>query len=408
MVALIDTQKLANNAALIRFAGGILRWLAPVLTLGRTVIVTRHADAVDVLERDQDFTIAEVNGATMTRLNGPFILGMDRSEAYLRERAILGRCVHQDDADRIRQLVRANAAELLVAARPSGSLDVVQGFARPAATRLVADYIGVPGPDEATMMRWMRILFWEAFLNSAADPEVRRRADGASGEFQAYANALIAERRVEVDAGKDVPDDMLTRLLLVDRDEATRLGDDGIRRNLGGVVVGAVDTTSKAIANLVDELLRRPKELAAAQAAARAGDVELVGRYAFEALRFNPVAPVMVRHVRRATVVGTGRRRKKKLRGGGSILIGALPAMFDSAVFENPRSFRVDRPVVGDLIFGHGMHACYGMHVNRIQIPELTAALLRCDLRRAPGGKGKVLYEGQFPDRLLVDLGGRS
>ena len=408
MVTATTTQKWANNAALIRFVGGILRRLVPVLTLGRTVIVTRHADAVDVLERDQDFTIAEVNDAKMTRLNGPFILGMDRSETYIRERAILGQCVHREDLRRILDLVQANAEELLAAARPSGSLDVVQGFARPAATRLVADYIGVPGPDEATMMRWMRILFWEAFLNTAADPEVSRRADQAGGEFRAYANALIAERRVEVEAGKDVPDDMLTRLLLGDQDEVTRLGDDGIRRNVGGVLVGAVDTTSKAIANLVDELLRRPKELAAAQAAAREGDVELVGRYAFEALRFNPVAPVMVRHVGRATLVGAGVRRKKKIRGGGSILIGALPAMFDPEVFENPRSFRVDRPVVGDLIFGHGLHACYGMHVNRIQIPELTTALLRCKIRRAVGSRGKVLYEGPFPDRLLVDLGGRG
>lgn len=49
----------------------------------------------------------------MDRVNGPFILGMDRGAQYERENAILHRCVHPGDLDRIRQLVRDAATELI-------------------------------------------------------------------------------------------------------------------------------------------------------------------------------------------------------------------------------------------------------------------------------------------------------
>jgi len=44
-------------------------------------------------------------------------------------------------------------------------------------------------------------------------------------------------------------------------------------------------------------------------------------------------------------------------------------------------------------------------------IRELMAALLRLpNLRRASGGDGRILYEGQFPDRLILkfDSGGAT
>ncbi|SNS21098.1 hypothetical protein SAMN06893096_102521 [Geodermatophilus pulveris] len=92
--------RLANNAALLRLAGRLLSSFLPVLAVGRVVLVSRHADVVDVLERDGESTIAEVNAVTMDRVNGPFVLGMDRSERYARERSILEHCVHPGDPAR--------------------------------------------------------------------------------------------------------------------------------------------------------------------------------------------------------------------------------------------------------------------------------------------------------------------
>lgn len=398
-------MQLATNGRLLRAAFWPLRRFKPILFLGRRVIITRHSDVSEVLARDEDFTVAEVNGAAMARMNGPFILGMDRSAQYYRERAIIERCAPPGDAERIRAFVRSSAAGLVDAATPPGQIDVVGGLARLVAVRLVAEYFGTPGPHEATMLRWMRTIFHETFLNVGADQDVRRAGEASADEFHAYADDLISRRRTEVEAGQDTPDDFVTRLVRLQNDPETRLSDEGIRRNLGGVVVGAVETTSKATAQAVDELLRRPAALASAQAAARTGDVETVGRHVFEALRFNPINPVLARHCARPAVVAAGTRRQRCIPAGRSIYAAILPAMFDPAVFDQAGRFRTDRPASAYLHFGAGLHTCFGRHVNVIQLPEVAAVLLRLEnLRRAPGGDGKIVYDGPFPDRFLLQF----
>ncbi len=399
------TVKLANNGPLIRKLTWPLLRFKPILSVGKLVFVTRHEDVCEVLARDEDFTVAEGNAATMDRVNGPFILGMDRSPQYLRERSILQRCIHEGDADRIRAFVAATAAQLLERRQGSGRLDVVQDLARPAAVRLLASYFGVPGPDEPTMMRWMRTIFHETFLNVGGDPEVRRAGEASAAEFHAYADHLIGSRRSQIELGEPTPDDFLTRLVRLQRDPESRLSDEGVRRNVAGVVVGAVETTSKATAHAIDELLRRGDALRRAQRAASADDVDEVGRYAFESLRFNPINPVLSRHVARATVLAAGTRREHCVPPGRTVYAGVLPAMFDPSVFDRPGEFRVDRPATAYLHFGHGLHTCFGRYVNLIQVPELAAAVLRLkNLRRAPAPEGRIVYDGPFPDRLLVDF----
>ncbi|MGH9164177.1 MAG: cytochrome P450 [Acidimicrobiales bacterium] len=398
--------KLANNPRLLlRLARPVRRFL-PILVVGRRVIVTRHADVCEILERDDVFTVADANGPTMDRVNGPFILGMDRSEQYLRERAILQRCVHPDDPARIRAFVRAAATDAVAAMGPSGRLDVVADLARVVAVRLVAHYFGVSGPDEDTMKRWMRTIFHETFLNVGADPAVRRRGEASAAELHVFVDDLVAARRGEVSRGAAVPDDFVTRLVKLQAEPGTQLSDEGIRRNLGGVIVGAVDTTSKAVTHAVDELLRRPEALAGAAAAAQAGDIDAVGRHAFEALRFNPLNPVLARDVARTALVAAGTKRQRCLPAGRHVYAAVLPAMFDPAVFDQPNRFRTDRPPGAYLHFGGGLHDCFGRQVNLIQIPEVVAALVALPgLRRHPGAEGAMVYDGPFPDHLVVEFG---
>lgn len=397
-------NRVANRPELILGLTRPLQRLGPVIATGRSAFVLGHAAAHDVLTRDTDFTVAEVNGAAMARYNGPFVLGMDRSEIHDRERAILQRSVQPDDASVIRATTRANADALIEAARSTGTIDVVNGVARPAATRLVASYMGIPGPDEATMMRWLRAIFYGCFLNVGDDPGVRRAAQQAGDEMHVHMDALVRSCVERVASGGDVPDTLLSRLVRLQSDPATRLGNEAIRRNLGGVIVGAVDTTSKAVAHIVDQLLRRPDVLASARQAAEDGDIDALTQYALEALRFNPINPVLARVAAHDTEVQAG-RRTVRIRGGARVLVAILPAMFDPAVVDQPTTFRIDRPDDTYLHFGAGMHTCFGRYVNLVQIPELLGALLRLDgLRRADGPAGQISYDGPFPDRLVLEF----
>ena len=389
--------RLLTGPRILRPAFAVLRRVAPVVQIGGRTVVTRHADVVEVLRRDEIFTIAEINAARMERWSGRFFLGMDRGPDYEREQGALRRVVRQEDLPRIRRLVAGTAAGLVEQARPAGEIDVVSDLARVVPTRLVAEYFGVPGPDAATTMRWMRAIFDAVFLDDGA--RARSAAAAAAVEQRPYLRGLIAERRSALARGNQVPDDVLTRLVALG-DTEPWLDDEAVARNINGLIVGAVDTTSKAITHAIDELLRRPSALAEARAAALAGDVDAVLRHAYEALRFLPHGPALARHCRADARLATSGRRV----GAGRVVVAAtLSAMFDPAAFPEPRRFRTDRPLDGYLHFGHGLHTCFGTRINAVQIPEVVAALLRLPgLRRERGRAGRVTYDGPFPDHLVL------
>lgn len=380
-----------------------LRKMFPILVLGKKAIVTRHPDVIEVLNRDTDFTIAEINEARINQSDGPFILGMDRSPQYDRESATLREAVRRDDLERIRSMVRQNAGELVAAARPDGKIDVVNGFARVVATRTVGSYFGFPAPDDATMMRWMRDVFHDIFANPTSDANVHIVAQRSAAELRQYMDQVIATRKSHLNEPNQ-PDDVLGRLLLLQNAEHAWLDDNSVRRNLAGLIVGAVDTTSKFVTLAIDELLRRPTALAGAREAAMAGDMQLMRNYVYEAVRFNPHHPLQVRFCKHETELATGTPRARKIAAGSSVFVVTLSAMFDPEVFIDPRMFRADREVEY-LHFGYGMHRCFGVAINGVQIPELVASLVQLpNLRRAHGRAGRIAYDGPFPDRLILEF----
>jgi cytochrome P450 len=384
--------ELAANPRLLRAAFALLRRLRPVWKFGATAIVTRYADVVEILNRDLDFTIAEINAANMDRISGPFILGMDRSAEYDREAAAIRAVVKPGDLDRIRQIVRTTARALIDAARPNGRIDVCGNYCRIVAAQVVSEYLGVPGPTGHILMQWMRSLFWDVFENRGNDALVNRAGANSAAELRAYLIALIAQRKRDPSG-----DDLLTRLI-----RAQTLDDDGVRRNITGIVVGAIDTTVTAAAQAFDELLRNPAALHRASSAAKAGDAVLLESCCYEALRFNPQTPALLRRSHSETVLSSGARIPANV----DVLPLTLSAMFDAQAFPDPGRFLPGRAIDRYLHFGHGMHICYGRLINGVQIPELIGALLlEPNLRRASGRFRHVMYEGPFPDRLVVEFG---
>ncbi len=252
-----------TGADMQRAVFGFLRRHHPNLVLGKRVLVTRAEDVNEVLKTDAVFGVTEIYAEKMERTTGPFFLGMENTPQYQRESSLSRQAVRREDLERIRTMVREHAGQLIARAQPGGRLDVVNGLARPVAVGMVDRFFGVPGPDPETMKRWMRIIFWDIFLNLGNDADVTARALAASAELKTYMEGLIAQRKAGL--ATEGRDDFLTRLLRMQEDEATRLDDEAVRRNVGGIIVGAVDTSSKALAQVVNELLERPEALGGAQ-----------------------------------------------------------------------------------------------------------------------------------------------
>ena len=220
-----------------------------------------------------------------------------------------------------------------------------------------------------------------------------------------HLDRLIAARRALIDSDEEVPDDVLTRLLR-HRPADGGLHDIAIRHNLIGLISGWIPTVSKAFACAIDELLRRPAELAGAQQAARAGAHDEVAAYLFEALRFNPQTWALLRTCAADCTVAAGTRRATRFRAGAKVLVATQSAMFDPLVVQEPERFRTDRPWSDYLHFGHGLHTCFGLDINRVHIPAMATALLEGPpIARAPGDAGKLTVQGAYPTSLTVALG---
>ncbi|HTM19778.1 MAG TPA: cytochrome P450, partial [Kofleriaceae bacterium] len=247
-----------------------------------------------------------------------------------------------------------------------------------------------------TMAGWMRTLFDVLFFDVAGDHAAAGVA--AAGELNRWVEQVIAERRREVAAGTCTRDDLVTRLVRMQGDPDTRLDDVGIRRNINGLIIGSVDSTSKAAANALGQLLERPVALAGARRAALAGDHDAVRGWIYDALRFDPLGLAVPRHAAAATTIGTG-RAQRSVAAGAPVWAFIFSAMFDGEVIDEPGEVRPDRPGDAYLHFGWGLHTCFGRHMNEVTLPALLAPLLA-----EPGiyAEEPLRTDGPFPDRLVV------
>lgn len=370
----------------------IARNIAPVVNYKSIALVFRYEDVVEVIARDEDFTIGPINGKNIERHLGPFMLGMDAGPQLDREHALMKSIVLREDAERIRVQTRKVANEILDQAVEKGSLDLVAEFTRIVPLRVLGDYFGVPGNNEEEMLRWNRLVFWDIFLNLKDEPELRKKAMKASDELNAYLLNLISERSAVVNAGGRLPNDLVSRLVTKKGPEKPWLDDDTIRRNIAGSLFGGEEPISRVCAQSLGVLLKRRKAMAAIRAAAEKDDVVAVRGLAFDALRYNPSNPLLMRFSEKEQTVGP---KKRRIKAGSKVYAMTQAAMFDPSVFPKPKAILADRPLKNYLHFGYGLHVCYGNYINWVIIPEMLNALLQhTSLQPA----GEMVKEGPFPD----------
>lgn len=390
-------QSWLGSAPVLRTLFADARAVSPILVVGGRALVTSFAEVTEVLTHPS-FGVREVYAARMERTTGAFFLGMDPGPQYDREAGLARRAVRPGDLEIVRAIARETAATLIDEARSGGTIDAVAGFSRVIPLRIVQRFFGVPGPNDADLMRWMRTLFWEIFLNWSNDATVAAAADASSSELGPYLRDLIELRKQER-ATRSPGDDFLRRLVDQQSQPEGGFDDDGIRRNIGGIIVGAVDTQSKAIAQAIEELLKRPSALEVVRAAVRAGNDALLAAAVFEALRFNPLNPVLPRVCQKAVVLGGNTPHAKTIPPGTFMFAATLGAMFDATAVEAPDEFRTDRPPAAYLHFGLGLHRCFGERFNDVVLPEAIKAIVSLPGLRLDGA---IEYDGPFPEHLKL------
>ncbi len=356
-------------------------WGGPI-RIGTKVIVARHGDVREVLARDLDFRIAPINDARIEAVNGPFVLGMDRGATLVRERGALYQALAKVDLAPLRATVAREAKARIAAA--GDAIDVVNGYARPIAAHTARALFGITGGDEPTFMDVARAIFAHIFLNISGDKEVESRALRAAALMHHWIAEEISRRRADGELGTDMMGALLAGGIL---------DDDGVRRTLGGMLVGSIDTTASSVAKIIT-MIARDKKLAARVGADVDDEARLAG-WCWEALRRWPHNPILLRQATAPTQLGD-----VPVQAGDQVIVWTQAAMLDPSVFPDPQELRPDRPTAAYLHFGGGLHPCAGRVVNAFQIPLLVQALVRRGIKSA----GTIQWAGPFPDHVPLSF----
>ena len=353
--------------------------------LGKRVIAARHADVDETLRRDLDFGIEAVNGGPIGEVNhGRFILGMDRSAPLELERRALYAALAAVDLERLREETRADAASVLAAVPAGGTIDAVGGYARPVAARTAMRLFGLAAVDERMVMEVARTVFGHCFMGLGKDPAAHARAMRAGDYMAGWFRDEIDRRTAAGDPGDDLMGQLLRQGLL---------DKEGVRRTLGGMFVGSVDTTASCVAKVIAVAA---SDRGLADALRRdADDLPRLYGWCNEALRRWPHNPFVLRKALTDTAIAGCPVTK-----GDTVIAWTQAAMLDATVFESPERLRPDRDSAAYLHLGGGLHPCSGRPVNRFQIPLLVGGLAA----RGLGRVGRIGWAAGFPHRLDVQL----
>lgn len=422
----------------LRIGMGFFRRVWPIFRspfasfAGATYLVTRADDTQEVLRRARDFLLGPVNERKI--LTGDFIIALDPERRYVTERANASRAL---PANRIRDLedIVDRAAQQWLPARIDGAYNVTLYVER-ITVAIVRDFWGL-NPDGAqsrvvdaqqgfeTMRLWLRKL---AIVLASMEPAplgIREVGLQCSEEFLSFVRAECAVHPQN-------NQDMIAHILRESRGNM-----DETVRSIAGLTMTGAAVVTKAFSHAFDQLLNFPEALDAAidasaeeaqlRAAGRIDEARrrrmYVGRILVEALRFNPVFPVIPRYCVRSTTLARGTEREAEIPAGANVIVSPLGAMFDPEAVTDPERFGFTRNIQlnprtatapdweygsrsdatpGDyVLFGGGEHWCMGEQMAICEMASMAVPLLNrlCE-PAVPGGPPRRPYRA---DQLRYD-----
>jgi cytochrome P450 len=259
--------------------------------------------------------------------------------------------------------------------------DLLEWLARPLPVAVIAELLGVPGPDRPRLVPWSNAIV--KMYEYGLPDDGRDAAERAAGEFAGYLRRLADDRRRR--PGEDLLSDLVATV-------GDRLTADEVVATAALLLMAGHEATVNVIGNGVWALLRQP-----AQWRRLLDDPGLVETAVEELIRYDSPLQLFERTATEDVEIAGFRVTK-----GGKIaaLLGA--AARDPAVFDAPDALDVGRSPNPHLGFGGGIHYCVGAPLARIEI----AAALRALLVRLPGLRlaGEPRRRPEFVIRGLREL----
>ncbi len=374
----------------------LFRRIWPIGKLGKSHFALLHDDVREVLLTDTAFEVPYGEKLKVLMQGQTVFIGMQDGPAYRSQLDRLESLAHKSDLAELAAKAERRAEEIVASA--DGELEVVDQLFRTVTFEVLQDYFGVTDPPDGDLRVWSTRMFEYQFL--ASDAPLVAQIDRMAPALFRHIGNILETRRAQ---GDERETDLLGRALARQRQGEEGWDDLFICTMLSALIIGGPPQPPMVLPQAIEQLLRRENAVASAHQAAVAGDDVLTFGHIFEALRFDPIAPLLPRIATRDYVIAQGTKRAHKVAKGDKVLAVIQSAMADPRRIPSPKCFIPTRQPYEYLHFGLGLHECFGRHINRAIFPAMCMPLLRRrNLRRAEGAAGRLSHKGLFPSALTV------
>jgi len=231
------------------------------------------------------------------------------------------------------------------------TVNIVEAFAAPLPSMVIADLFGVPIKDQHQFKEWVDILFQPYEKNRVED--IMQEKEQAAKEYFQYLYPIVVQKR------SNLSDDIICDLIRAEV-EGEKFTDEEIVQATMLLLGAGVETTSHAIANAFYSMLYDDTSIYGEIK----NNTELIPNTVEEMLRYRFQSSRRDRTVKQDNdLLGV------PLKKGDSVIAWMSACNMDGDMFENPYEIDIHRSNnKKHLTFGSGPHFCLGAPLARLEM----------------------------------------
>ncbi|MEO6976008.1 MAG: cytochrome P450 [Gallionella sp.] len=313
----------------------------------------RHEDISRVLNDHETFS-----SVVSQHLSVPN--GMDPPE-HTNYRRLIEPYFSQERITAFEPACREIAADLVQDVLGLRQVEMMAEFALPFAVRVQCSFLGWPPELHEPLINWIS-------KNQAATYSQNRKTMlEVALEFESFINKML---EIRIQSGAK-PESDVTASLMHEKVNALSLNKAEIASILRNWTAGEIGTISAAVGILAQYLALH----GTIQQKLRT-QPELLPTAIDEILRIH--GPLVANRRRALRPVEIGER---KINAGERIYLNWISGNRDGHIFEEPDTFRLDRDVTKNLLYGAGIHVCPGAPLARMELKIIMDSLLQATNR---------------------------
>ena len=368
-----------------------LRENRPILETPEGVLLARYDDTIEALGRPKDFTVKFYKPKM-----GTYLMTQDETVQHDTEKRIMmSSYLDKLNLSKVREFIGKSGAKILDEA--NGKIEMAYDYSRMVPTLMVQEIFGLNGIKPERLIRWS---YWNQ-LDAFHNQPFHRRADEkkiiytrkSCGIWMALYLVLLSLRKLFFIWIKKPGKDVASQILAAKYPKKEKFTFPRQLLNIGGLLIGSVETTAQAVTQALDELFNRPEMLKKAIELAKSEDTAEFDPIVWEALRFQATFKYMFRTSSGNNIIAKGTKREVTIKKGQTVFPLITSAMFDAAKFKDPYTFKPNRPYGDSLHLGYGYHKCMGSMIGMEMIPEMVRQVL---LKKGVKPDGSIEF-GNFP-----------